>query len=88
MGLAMGDTGVDVKVKRIGHLVSVGMFEQGLDKKFTHFEVSYYGYGESVAVTYDIAGKQGMFIEIPEEVIYGEMVFYGNDEYIFETYFY
>jgi len=87
-GLGMGDNEVDIKVKRIGDLVSVGMFKQGLDKEFTHFEVSYYVQGETVAVTYDITDKQGMFIDIPEDVTSGGITFYGKNGYTFETYFF
>ncbi|MCR8656620.1 copper amine oxidase N-terminal domain-containing protein [Paenibacillus endoradicis] len=79
--------GPDVVVHRFGHHVSVGMFEQGLATEYTHFEVNYFVDGERVEVTYDIAGKQGMFFDIPEEVTFGNITFYGKNGYTFETYF-
>lgn len=87
MGFGMGDNGDDVQVKRSGQLVSVGMFDQGLKKQFSHFEVSYKVHDKRVTHTYDMAGKQGMFFDIPEEVKGGEIIFFGKNGYTFETYF-
>jgi len=87
MDLGMGDDGDDVQVKRSGQLVSVGMFDQGLKKQFSHFEVSYKVHDKRVTHTFDIAGKQGMFFDIPEEVTSGEITFFGKNGYTFETYF-
>lgn len=80
--------GPDVAVQRFGHHVSVGMFEQGLYMEYTHFEVDYIADGVRVKVTYDITGKQGMFFDIPEEVTFGNVTFYGKNGYTFDTYFY
>lgn len=87
LDLGMEDDGDDVQVKRSGQLVSVGMFGQGLKKQFSHFEVSYKVHDKKVTLTNDIAGKQGMFFDIPEEVTSGEITFFGKNGYTFETYF-
>jgi len=87
MGIGIGNDRVDVLVKKSGRHVGIGMFEQGLKKEFTHFVVSYFINGERVDTTYDIAGKQGMFVDIPEEVSDGIITFYGKNGYTFESYF-
>lgn len=78
----------DVQVKRNGNLVSVGMFEQGLKRRFTHFEISYITHGVRESIKYDITGKQGLIVEIPLDVTGGSVIFYGKRGYMFSSYFF
>ncbi|MHA7963222.1 copper amine oxidase N-terminal domain-containing protein [Paenibacillus sp. CAU 1782] len=88
ISVGVGKNDNDITLRRSGHLLAIGMFEQGLEKNFTHFKVVYYHDGERKETTHSIAGKQGLFFELPNGVTGGTITFYGEDDYVYETYFY
>lgn len=73
-------------VKRSGNLVQVGILSQGINKAFTHFIVTYSNDTRD-SVTYNLEGKQGLIFEVPDGVTFGTIIFYGKDNYTYETYF-